>query len=412
MRPSLKKNHMKLSIIAAVSLFATAMPSLLMAQQSNDVQAAKFLLGPLGFTPRLALKDFGVDTNPLNASANPERDVTATLVSGVDSWLRLGRGTVFSKSYSEYMYFNNSPTQRSVNANQQLRAEVSLNRVTPYVTGAYLRTRQRPNLEIDTRVQQNTNSLGVGTGLRVGGRLKFDLEGRRTSTAFGNGRYGDLAIAQALDRRSDVYAVSTKVMLTPLTSFVVRAERLRDRFEASRQRDSDSISLLPGFEIKPSALVSGKLFLGYQRFNAVDARVPDYGGIVAEVDAHYMWRESTRIAFKANRNVQYSIEQEQPYFVGTGGSVEVTHILGNEWFAVSRVGRTRLAYRNLFSADASTVRAAQRSDYIGMYGVGFGRLLGDDVRVGFDVNHVNRTSMLRTHQYDGFRYGLTISYGS
>ena len=48
-----------------------------------------------------------------------------------------------------------------------------------------------------------------------------------------------------------------------------------------------------------------------------------------------------------------------------------------------------------------------------MYGVGFGRRCGDDIRVGLDVNKVRRLfDNCGTRQYDGYRVGVSISYGS
>src|SRR4029079_9395478 len=72
----------------------------------DEVDAEKFQFGPLGLTPRIALKNLGVDTNPFNAPGETERDATATLVPGVDTTLRAGRGLFTGKTSLEWNYFD------------------------------------------------------------------------------------------------------------------------------------------------------------------------------------------------------------------------------------------------------------------------------------------------------------------
>lgn len=398
------------TLLSAACLLAV-LPAIVSAQPADEV-TPRFQFGPLGLTPKIALKDVGVDTNPLNQAGESARDFTATLLPGVDSWLRLGRARLSGKTSLEWTYFNTSRTQRSFNVNQEGRVEVLLNRAAPFVHGGYLRTRQRPNLEIDLRVQQNATVAGGGLALRLGSRTRLEVEGRRSSLRFGDGRYGDASIGRALDRDAEVYALSTRVTLTPLTTFVLRAEGLRDRFTSTVLRNSDSIAVLPGFELKPSALIAGKVAVGFRRFDATDASVPDFGGLVGHVDAAYTWREATRFGFKADRNIEYSVEEEQPYFVASGGSLEVTQMIGQNWFVIGRGGRTRLAYRKFLDTSALIQAPAGRSDRVDSYGMGIGRRLGEDLKVGVDVNQVRRTSSISARQYQGFRFGVSISYGS
>lgn len=398
-------------VILIGALLLALLPMNVSAQSVEGLGSPRFIFGPLGVTPRIALKDVGIDSNPRNQAVNPERDFTATLVPGVDTYLRIGRGRLTGKTSVEYLYFNELEEQRSFNFNQELRAEVLLNRVAPFVAGGYLRTRQRPNLEIDARVQQNTTFVGGGMALRLGARTNLELEARRSQLKFGEGEFGDAVIAQALDRDVDLFGATTKVALTPLTTFVLRVESTKDRFKFDPVRSSDSVSVLPGFEFKPSALIAGKVSVGYRRFDAIDDSVPDFAGVIGEVDARYTWREQTRLGFKASRDIEYSIEDVQPYFVANGGGLEITQVIGLNWFAVARGSRTRLVYRNYIGGTAP-IGDVGRSDRVDTYGAGFGRKLGDDIRVSLDVNKVRRLSTVVMRQYEGYRVGVSISYGS
>ncbi|MGH9172781.1 MAG: outer membrane beta-barrel protein, partial [Vicinamibacterales bacterium] len=401
------------SIVIGACLWALAAPTTLLAQSAEDEgPPPKFIFGPVGLTPRIALRDVGVDTNPLNQAGESTRDFTFTLEPGLDSALRIGRGRLTAKTSVEWLYYNDASSQRSVNLNQEARAELVLNRVRPYVFGAYLRTRQRPTPEIDERVQQNTTNAGVGTRLLVGSRFRFDVEARRTQYEFGDGDHGDDDIANALNRDSDAGSLITRFVLTPLTTFIVRSEVQRDRFEFSPVRDNNSISVVPGFELKPSALISGLVLVGFRSFDPVDASVPNFAGLVGRVDAQHILRESTLFSLQADRDVVYSIETEQPYYVQNGARLSMTQVLGLHWYVVGRIGGVRLAYRDFVTpAAGSDDASSDRIDRVSIRGFGIGRRLGDDLRIGFDVNYVQRRSTIAASEYEGYRFGGSISYG-
>ena len=52
-----------------------------------------------------------------------------------------------------------------------------------------------------------------------------------------------------------------------------------------------------------------------------------------------------------------------------------------------------------------------RTDHIRLYGIGFGTHLGQDVRLGFNVDWERRTSVLANREYKGLRYGSSLTYG-
>jgi hypothetical protein len=389
----------------------TLLPAGVSAQAIDGEVQPRFIFGPLGLTPRVALKDLGVDSNPGNVASGGDQDVTFTLAPGVDSVLRIGRGRLTGKTSLEYVYFNESDQLRSFNINQEAKAELQLNRLAPFATGSYIKTRQRPNLEIDERVQQYVRAVGAGFALKVGARTNLEFEGRQSRLEYGNGQYGSAEIAAALDRDTNTFSLTSKTALTSQTTFVLRGERLTDRFANQPVRDSDSVTVLPGFEFKPTALVSGKVSVGFRQFDALDSSVPDFTGVVGELDARYTWREQTRFNFRAIRNIEYSIEETQPYFVSNGGGLEVTQSIGLNWYAAARANRTRLVYRDFVSA-TGTASGVGRSDRVDLYGVGFGRRLRDDLRIGLDVNQVRKISTIPEREYDGYRVGVSITYGS
>lgn len=402
----------RLTSLALGFLLTLIVPAALGAQVVEDETRDRFLFGPLGLTPRIALKDVGFDTNPRNQPGVDDRDFTFTLEPGLDSSLRIGRGRLSGKTTVEWLYYDEASSERSFNFNQEARAELTLNRIRPYAFGAFLRTRQRPTPEIDQRVQQNTVNAGAGTRLYLGSRLRLDLEGRRTQFEFGEGEHGDAVVASALNRDSDAGTLIGRFVLTPLTTFLVRSELQQDRFEFSPVRDNDSLLLMPGFELKPSALISGLVMVGMRRLDARDETVPDYTGVVAQVDAQHVVRDSMQLNLRVERDVVYSIETEQPYYVQNGGTLSVLQTLGLNWYVVGRLGETRLNYRDFLpAASAAAGVSPSRRDRVQLRGVGIGRRIGQDLRVGFDLNYVRRRSTLASSEYEGYRVGGSISYG-
>ena len=395
-------------LLVTVFVLGVLRPLAVSAQVRPDqVDTARLHLGPLGLTPKIALRNIGVDTNVFNASDRPERDVTATLAPGIDAWLRVGRLQFSSETTAEWNYFQKATNERSVNLGEQLRVDLDLFRLVPFVTGRYVRTRQRPSLEIDERVQQLRSGAGAGLLVRAGARLELEALVEEERLDFGQTRFGSAALAGALNRTRQEGALTMRYEVTPLTTFVVRAATRYDRFETARVRNSDSVSLVPGFTFAPSALFSGTAALGFRRFTTRDALAPDYSGLVADVDLKYVARDMTRFVVAIGRDVEYSFEPAEPFFVSTTRRLEVTQLLGYSWDVVGRASLDSLDYKHL----AGDPTAVSRRDRLTAYGAGIGRRLGEALRIGVDVDFARRTSELRTRTYDGMRVGGSVTYG-
>jgi hypothetical protein len=54
---------------------------------------------------------------------------------------------------------------------------------------------------------------------------------------------------------------------------------------------------------------------------------------------------------------------------------------------------------------------SDRVDRVGMLGGGVGYRVGPDVRIGIDVDRERRRSAIEVREYQGFRTGLSVTYG-
>lgn len=368
--------------------------------------AARIHLGPLAIDPRFGLRNVGVDNNVFNATADPTRDFTFTLAPGADTWLHVGRALLTGRTTLEWNYFRKSVRERSLNLNQEGRVDVDLTWMAPYVLGSFQRTRQRPNDEIDLRVLQKQTGRAAGLVVVVGPRLRIDVEARELKLDFSDSEFGSAALAEALNRTREQGTLSVELALTPLTTLAVRSVVREDRFEFSRLRDSDSWSVMPGFEFKPAALISGSAYVGMRELTTRSADVPDFSGIIAAVDLRYVVRDFFRVVVRVDRDVDYSFDAAQPFYVSTAAGGDVTQVVGLNWDVVARVRRTTLDYEGFEPAPGRG-----RRDLIWAYGVGVGRRLGTDVRVGFDVDYIKRDSDREVRVFDGFRFGGSVTYG-
>jgi hypothetical protein len=395
---------MKRLSLLAVSICLAA-PAVARAQAVTDPGAdARLRFGPLGVTPRVALRNIGFDTNIFNASGTPERDFTTTLATGADSWLRLGRGYFSGKTSVDWVYFQKNASQRSVNLSQEGRMDLDLLRLVPRAGGAFLNSRQRPNDEFDLRIQQRQVVMFGGVAVPLGVKAALDVEYRQQDFDYAVGKFGDALVATALNRESRSTTVAGHFELSPLTTLTVRADRRLDRFEFTPARDSESYRVMPGLEFQPSAVVSGSAFVGFRRFHTVSPETPDFSGVVAAVKLKFVALDAFRIVGEVTRDVEYSLDLEESFFVSTVAGVEVTQAVGLYWDVVGRVRRHGLAYRPTAGHDGRVDRAWQT-------GVGFGRRLGEQMRVGLDVDYVQRDSVLPSRAFDGFRVGGSVSYG-
>ena len=92
------------------------------------------------------------------------------------------------------------------------------------------------------------------------------------------------------------------LFIAALTAVVVLGWMLMQRFAFDRLRNSNSVKVMPGFEMKPSALVSGRVFVGFRRFAPLNPAVPEYSGPVASVAP----RSSATVRLRCGSNSTWS----------------------------------------------------------------------------------------------------------
>ncbi len=401
------------SAAACVSVAAAALtlPVPATAQgNSEQFSAARLRVGPLALNPTLALTNAGVDDNVFYEpnQGEPKRDFTFTLAPHTDWWLRVGRVWFSGAVHEDLVYFHRYEGERSVNQFYKGRGELPLNHVNLYAGAEYLNTRERPGFEIDARSQRYEAVVTGGANVKVLSRTTIGLAVKRQRVDYGK---ADVFLGSSLrfelTRAVQVLSLTVGHRLSPVTSVVVSAERERDRFAFNPLRDSNSLQVGAALALAPFAPISGRCFFGYRRFDALGQNVPAFSGMVASVDLSYSASETLKVALQAGRQVEYSFDTDNPYYLQTGAAASVTRQIHGPFDVVGRIGVHRLDYRSVLERGPLS---SGRTDYVHFQGGGVGYHFGAGLRVGFEANRQTRTSGLGDRDYGGLRYGTTITY--
>lgn len=260
------------------------------AQEPEDpFETARFRFGAIRFTPALELTSLGRDSNVFNEADAPRSDTTAAFGPAVQVWMRPGSTRLSGRFGVQYLYFREFKNQRAWNTSNELRWEFPLARLTPFVAGKYVNSKERQGYEIDSRSRRRDDGVVVGINLRLTGKTDVGVSYDESRATYDESEtFLGATLAQELNRREQKTAIQFRHALTPLTTFAVRSELARDRFKTGRLRNSDSLKVMPGFEFKPFALISGEVFVGYRHFDPRESALPDFSGIAAAVKGRFV----------------------------------------------------------------------------------------------------------------------------
>lgn len=369
--------------------------------------------GPFYITPAFTVRELGVDTNVFNEVDDPKLDFTFTVVPRVEVAVPVGHRLLLkTTSGAELVYYKEYSSERSVNPRFGALVELYLNRITLFAEPTFVRTRQRPNFEIDARSLRTENAFSGGVRLHYSPKLSFEVGVRQTVLDYaGDEVYNNVRLQETLNRESTAVFSAVRHALTPLTTLILKGERTEERFEFSPDRDSDTLRITPGVEFKPHALISGTAYVGVRRFETTSEALEDFNGLVAAATLSYTLLGQTAFIFSADRDVTYSYERFQPYFVVDGYGVTVRHRLPGRFDVMVGGQRHKYSYRDLFVPRAPEL-GEDRVDTTRNFSGSIGYNLGTDTRIGFGVSHWRRQSNSgRFRDYDGLRIGTTITYG-
>jgi hypothetical protein len=397
-------------LVLAAMLPAAGARAQVVAQPPDESQL-RVKLGPFYLDPTLALTNAGVDTNVFDDAddANPQSDFTVTISPKTDIWMRLGRTWVQGAINEDLVWYKKFASQRSVNNDYKVNWIVPLTRVAFSVGGDWLSVKERPGFEIDLRSQRSEAAYNGAVEIRALSKTFLGVRAEHRHISFDQ---SDVFLGANLDteltRGVTTEAVTIRNQLTPLTNFTVDISREQDRFDFDPLRDANSTQVAAGLKFDQLALLKGGVQFGFRDFAPLSPDVPSFTGLTMGTDLTYVLLGSTRLAGQVTRDVQYSYDVNQPYYVQTEFTASVAQQIFGPWDVQGRIGAARLAYATRVGA---VVEVADRVDHTTTYGIGLGYHMGQDLRLSFNVDQNARHSAVDGRSYHGLKYGTAVTYG-
>ena len=363
---------------------------------------ARVRAGGLYLTPSVRLDRLGVETNVFN-STEPQADFVAAVSPSLETWLPFRRRAVLATTFVGGMeYYRTFAGERSFNPNVVSRLDVPLRRVTVFVGGDHLRTRQRPYYEIDVRASRVVSTMNGGVELDLAPRLAVGLEAARTHHRFdADAVFDGTGLAETLNREVASGSVTARWQRTALSTFVFSTEIRNVRFARSPDRNSDNLVVTVGGEFHPRALISGSGAIGVRRFAGRGPAVTDATAVVAQADLSYRLPANTTVTFEAERDILYSFRRDDAFYVINRYGVAVTHRLGASFDVTGRLVADAYDYQGATGRIEGT-RSVEGT--LGYY-------LNRGTRVGFRVRRITRDSASARWRYEGLEAGVVFDYG-
>lgn len=374
----------------------------------DPAETARVKIGPFFMQPAFGLKNVGLDNNVYNDPANPVQDWTGTVSLGMLAGLRFGPARLTVKTNTDYIYYAEEKTERSIDGLTRYQFEVRTSRIRPWIAYEASKTHERAGFEIDARAGREMPVYEAGVEYKIGFRLATRLVGRKRSVEFESEEtFRGVALGEALNSTTEEGAVQLLYEISPLSSLRASAELARTRFDTATVRDAKDRAVFIGLEGRRDAGIEGHVDVGWRERTPEDPAAPAYSGLVARASAAVILWESVRVAFGAERDIPWSYEDFYTFYVQQGGSSTVT------WRPYQRfeiVGTGRHYW--LDYEQGVDPRAVLRTDKIYGYGGGFGFFLTGypGTRLGVMVERTVRESVIPDRAYDTPRYYTTVGF--
>jgi hypothetical protein len=376
--------------------------------------SARLHLGPVHLTPRFVIRRLGVDTNVFNEIENPRRDFTFTMGPELDVLVApVSRFSLRATGLADFVYFQTYVSERAVNTEWRVRAEGRVRRIRVFAEDAFLDAKSRPNLEIDERVGRRENQFSLGVATQVAPRIEVGLQGRLSTIEYDeDATYSGVPLSRTLDAHWRALVASVRYRLTSYTTLTVNGEAAERTSPFAPERNADRVLVFPGVEFNPRALVSGWARVGYRNTRSLDDSVPDNSGVYADVGLAYTLLENTRLTFTMSRDLIYSAELEEPYYISTGYALTARRQLPRSFDVTVGASLTRFDYSDLVRPEALVLRVPPSRARVRGLSAGIGYTLRRATRVGLEAAYQERLyTRPDARAFHGLFVGTTLSHG-
>lgn len=403
------KTKTLLVVIGAVLL--TAAPA--GAQITAPREAAHAEFGPVALYPTLQLLDVGIDENVFNDGSAPQRDYTMTVATKLLAVVRLGTNELLFQAGSDYVWFQEFTSERSNNAQYAMRFNLSASRFKPFTGAEYVRTSARRSPEIDARARRTDRIALGGFGFDLTPRTAITASVRLEEMVYDEGeQFRGVALDAELNRSGRGGEAGMRYAITPLTTMTVSAGYEEQTFTQSHIRDLKRYTLGPAVEFSPEAAIRGRVVTAFELFKPEDPALAERRGMAYTAVLNWTLYGRTSFDFGAGRNVTYSYQDTEPYYLLTNARLLVSHPLPARFELYGGGDWEHMAYQWRRGAAAAQGKS-DRVDTLASVNGGVGILLGRSMHVRVGVEKTRRRSVVDPLQnFDRMRILTTVTLGS
>jgi hypothetical protein len=307
------------------------------------------LAGPVTFYPTIALRNTGMDSNVFNDTTGPRGDFTYSVTPRLFVVAPIANTRFIGRALGTFTDFRTYKDQRSFGGLFDGRYEVTSPGFRPFASVGFADRRERRGFEIDARVRQRQTFASIGLDVDVTAITALTAWVTRTTTAWDrNERYLGVGLADQLDYSATSLAGGARFKVTPLTTVTAAAEVGQDRFQRSPLRDADSLRVGPSVDFDSSAAITGHLRADYRSFRPLSPTVAEYRGLTAFADIRYLFRDWIEVKVDANRDVDYSYDPLEPYYLEMGGRLTVTQRVVGPFGVIGIAERWNIHHQQVF----------------------------------------------------------------
>jgi hypothetical protein len=360
-----------------------------------------FRLGSFVFSPSIAINELGVDSNVFDEADDPKSDFTVAMRPNVDVFANMGLFRFAGAAASEFTYFKDYESERSVARQYRGRLEGTFSLIRPFVAAAYNHIHTRPSDEIDARASREEIEMTVGVAADVSPIARVFVMGTRITTDYDDSEiFRDVPLADALNRDESTIAAGIRLEATPFTTVTFSAGYSEDTFDFA-SRNATSRGGKVDVEFSPEAVIRGKLALGFEDHRPDDSAAPSYRGLVGQAGLTYSMLERATLGVDFNRAIQYSYDASEAHFVQTGTHVTWTQRISGAYDAQVRLSREWLDYA-----------VSSSNPVVNGYQIGVGYNLRDTSRISVNFEYAERVvEESPDRRYDRRRIFTSYTYG-
>jgi hypothetical protein len=383
------------------------------AEPKDKKRPGRFRVGPVYLTPKLELKNAGVDTNVFNERTGEIPDTSIILTPSVTAlWPVSRRLRLTGDGHLDLNYFHREDTERSTDFGAGGRAEVEVGPFVLFGAGGGGQSRQRFSIEFDQRVLRQEKWGAAGATLNVTRRISASGSGSSYVYRYESKIVDGTNIKLSLDRDELTGTGQLRYAMTSRTNLTASADVIEDRFlelTKTASRLSRSYRYMGGFEFGEKALVRGKLMAGVRVFPVSDS-APSYKGPAVATSLSFPLMHYGIGSVIAERDVQFALspatfqaDSHRNTYVSTRLRGEATVNLPLSLIAIGNFGLEQAKF--LLPYPAGPVFGT-RIDHLWTGGASLLRSFRTGVRLGGTIQWDRRVSSFSSFDYEGLRYGV------